>query len=245
MRPITVRGTVCPFSAAAAEILVPNGTRISLRQVGADDRAGMAALFARLSPQSRYQRFLSPKRELTPRELTFFTDIDHVNHEAIAAVDQRDDSIVGVARYVRDADRAGVADVAIEVADAFQAMGIGAALASLTIERAQTNGLPLLTATSLWENHAARRLLRRLGFRARQSRGGEIGYELKLEELAPACVDEPAREAGSAVGIAGDAPFSSPSCITTAAIARSGASHERSTRPHGRDRSLPPGAERV
>ncbi len=210
MRPITVRGTVCPFSAAAAEILVvPNGTRISLRQVGADDRAGMAALFARLSPQSRYQRFLSPKRELTPRELTFFTDIDHVNHEAIAAVDQRDDSIVGVARYVRDADRAGVADVAIEVADAFQAMGIGAALASLTIERAQTNGLTLLTATSLWENHAARRLLRRLGFRARQSRGGEIGYELKLEELAPACVDEPAREAGSAVGIAGlDAPFS-------------------------------------
>ena len=212
---MTVRGTVCAFSAAAAEsLVVANGTRISLRQVGADDRAGVAALFARLSPQSRYQRFLSPKGELTPRELTFFTDIDHVNHEGIAAVNQRDDSIVGVARYVRDADRAGVADVAIEVADAFQAMGIGAALARLTIERAQTNGLTLLTATSLWENRAARRLLRRLGFRARQSRGGEIEHELRLEEVAPAWVDDAARRAVSVVGIAGvDAAFAVPTML--------------------------------
>ena len=142
----------------------------------------MAALFARLTPQSRYRRFLSPKRELTPRELTFFTDIDHLNHEAIAAVDQRDDSIVGVARYVRDADRADVAEVAIEVADAFQTMGIGTALARLTIQHAHANGLTLLTATTLWDNHAARGLLRHHGFRARQSHGGEIEHELKLEE---------------------------------------------------------------
>ena len=62
--------------------------------------------------------FLLPKCELTPRELTFVTDIDHLNHEAIAAVDQRDNSMVGVARYVRDADRP-------EVADPVQRMGSG------------------------------------------------------------------------------------------------------------------------
>ena len=168
--------------------MVANGTRISLRQVGAGDRAGMAALFARLTPESRHRRFLSPKRELTARELTFFTDIDHLNHEAIAAVDQRDDSIVGVARYVRDAGRADVAEVAIEVADAFQRMGIGTALARLTIQRAHANGLRFLTATTLWENRAARGLLRHHGFRARQSHGGEIEHELKLEELGPATV---------------------------------------------------------
>jgi RimJ/RimL family protein N-acetyltransferase len=189
---MTVRGTVCAFSAAAAEsrgnygLVLADGTRISLRQVDADDRAGMAALFARLTPQSRYQRFLSPKPALTPRELTFFTDIDHLNHEAIAAVDQRDDSIVGVARYVRYAGQADVAEVAIEVADALQRMGIGTALASLTIQHAHANGLRVLTATTLWENRAARGLLRHHGFRARQSRGGEIEHELKLEELGPA-----------------------------------------------------------
>jgi protein lysine acetyltransferase len=180
---MTARGTLYASSPAAAEsFVVANGTRISLRQISADDRAGMAALFAQLSPQSRYQRFLSPKPELTPRELTYFTDIDHLNHEAIAAVDEHDNSIVGVARYVRDADRPDAAELAIEVADAFQRMGIGTALTSLTIHHAHANGLTLLTATTLWENHAARRLLRRFGVRARKSRGGEIEHELKLEE---------------------------------------------------------------
>ena len=50
----------------------------------------MAALFVRLSPESRYRRFLTPKRELTPRELSYLTDIDHVHHEAFAAIDQRE-----------------------------------------------------------------------------------------------------------------------------------------------------------
>ena len=173
-----------PSPAGEAEsLVVGDGTRISLRQVGADDRDGLAALFARLSPQSRHQRFLSPKLELTPRELTFFTDVDHLGHEATVAVDPRDNSIVGIARYVRDADRADVADVAIEVADAFHRMGIGSALASLTIQRAHANGFTLLTGTTLRENRAARGLLRLHGFRARRSRGGEIQHELDLEEL--------------------------------------------------------------
>ena len=145
----------------------------------------MAALFARLTPESRHRRFFSPKPELTPLELTYFTDIDHVNHEAFAAVDERDDSIVGVARYVGDAHQAGVADVAIEVADAFHRMGIGTALASLTIHHAHANGFTLLTATTLWDNHAARRLLRHDGFRARHSRGSEIEHQLKLEQSSP------------------------------------------------------------
>jgi len=174
-----------PPAAAADTLALADGTRLSLRQVGAGDRAGFAALFAGLTPESRYQRFLSPKSELTPRELTFFTDVDRVNHEAIAAVDQRDDSIVAVARYVRDATRADVAELALEVADAFQRMGIGTALTILMIQHAHASGLKSLTATTLWENRAARGLLRHHGFRARRSRGPEIEHELKLEELTP------------------------------------------------------------
>jgi RimJ/RimL family protein N-acetyltransferase len=187
MRHMTVRAAPSASPAGEAEsLMVGDGTRISLRQVAAEDRDRLAALFARLSPQSRHRRFLSPKRELTATELTFFTDVDHLSHEAIVAVDPRDDSIVGIARYVRDEDRAGVAEVAIEVADAFQRMGIGTALSDLTIQHAHANRLRLLTATTLWENRAARGLLGHLGFRARQSCGGEIGYELRLEALDPA-----------------------------------------------------------
>lgn len=170
-------------SAEPTDVLVlADGTRLALRPLGSDDRDGVAALFGRLSPESRYRRFLSPKRDLTPRELAYFTDIDHIRHEAFAAVDQCDGSIVGVCRYVHVADRpGGVADLAVEVADELQNMGIGTALARRTVQRARDNGFALLTATTLWENRPARALLRRFEFRARASDGSEIELELKLD----------------------------------------------------------------
>ena len=138
--------------------VLADGTRLRFRPLSSDDRDRLARLFARLTPESRRRRFLSPKPALTTRELAFLTDIDHVAHEAIAAVDQRDDSIVGVARYVRVADRLGVADVAVEVADEIQNMGVGTELVARLLDRARANGITLLTATTLWENRPARAL---------------------------------------------------------------------------------------
>ena len=162
-------------------LVLADGTRLLVRPLNTDDRAGLAVLFDRLTPESRYRRFLSPKPELTPRELTYFTDIDHLHHEAFAAVDRRDGSIVGVGRYVQEPGRAGVAAVAVEVADELQGMGIGTALAGRVVRRARANGFALLTATALWENRSARALLRRLGFRARGRDGGVIDLELDLD----------------------------------------------------------------
>lgn len=172
-------------SASSVEIadalVLADGARVRLRPIGCDDRRGLAALFARLSPESRRRRFLGPKRELTPRELTALTVIDHIHHEAIVAIDDRDGSIVGVGRYARIGDRAGVAEAAIEVADALQRMGIGTELARRTVRHARANGFTLLTATTLRENRPARALLRRLGFRACASHHGAIDHELELD----------------------------------------------------------------
>jgi RimJ/RimL family protein N-acetyltransferase len=176
---------VSTSSAEPSDTLVlGDGTRLRLRPLGSEDRDGVAALFARLSPESRYWRFLSPKPELTPRELALLTDIDHIHHEAFAAVDQRDGSIVGIGRYAQCADRWGVADFAVEVADELQNMCIGTALARQTVQRARDNDFALLTATTLRENRPARALLRRIGFRAHTSGGNEIELELRL---GPSC----------------------------------------------------------
>ena len=161
-------------------LLLADGTLIRLRPLGPEDRAGLTALFDRLSPESRHRRFLSPKRHLTLRELAYFTDIDHVRHEAFAAVSRCDGSIVGVGRYVHVADRPGVAAVAVAVADDLQGMGIGTALARHTVRRARANGFALLTATTLWTNRPARALLRGLEFHACGSDGGVIELELEL-----------------------------------------------------------------
>jgi RimJ/RimL family protein N-acetyltransferase len=164
---------------------------IQFRPLSPDDCAGLAALFARLSPESRHRRFLSPKPDLTRRELTYLTDIDHIHHEAIAAVDRRDGSIVGVGRYVYEADRPGVAEVAVEVADELHGMGIGTALARHTVRRARANGFALLTATTLWANRPARALLRRLGFHARASHDAVIEFELELDSTSGAGASQP------------------------------------------------------
>ena len=162
-------------------LVLADGTCLRLRPLCSEDRDGFAALFARLNPESRYRRFLSPKRELTPRELSDFTDIDHIRHAAFAAIDQRDGSIVGVCRYVHVANRPKVAELAAEVADELQNMGIGTALARHTVQRARDNGFALLTATTLWGNRPARALLRRLEFHSYASDGCEIALELKLD----------------------------------------------------------------
>lgn len=155
---------------------------IHIRPLEPSDRARLAALFGRLSPESRRRRFLSPKPELRARELTYLTAVDHRWHEALAAVDARDGSIVGVARYVGVPGRPVAADTAVAVADELQRQGIGTALTRCLIGRARANGFDVLTASTLWDNRAARALLRRLEFRARASEGSVIELELDLWE---------------------------------------------------------------
>jgi RimJ/RimL family protein N-acetyltransferase len=164
------------------ELVLLDGTRLRLRPLTREDRDGLLSLFHRLSEESRWRRFMSPKPHLAPRELDYLTDVDHVAHGAFAAVDERDGSLVGVARYIRHVGCECSAELAVEVVDELQRRGIGTALCARVIARARDNGFTVLTATALWNNLAARRLLRRLGFHARRSQGREIELALLLGE---------------------------------------------------------------
>jgi RimJ/RimL family protein N-acetyltransferase len=161
-------------------LTLATGKQIAIRPLDSRDRRHLTDLFTRMSRQSRQRRFFSPKQELTERELTYFTDIDHVKHEALAAVDPSDGSFVGVARYVEFGERPRTADVSVEVADEQHSMGVATALVARLVERGRANGVEYLEATTKWENAPARALARRVGFRARSSRGGEIVLELSL-----------------------------------------------------------------
>jgi RimJ/RimL family protein N-acetyltransferase len=176
------------MEASPAPVLDPADahleSHLAIRPVRPEDRDGLTSLFARLSAESRRLRYLSPKPRLSERELTFFSDVDHVRHEALVVVDIDDGAIVAVARYVETTDRAAEAEIAVEVADDLQRRGLGLMVARAIIERARENEFVALTATLLWENRAARALAQRLGFMARGSRGSEIALQLAL---GPAC----------------------------------------------------------
>ena len=176
--------------ASADAPAAAKGARFSLRPLCVSDREAVRTLFARLSPESRRRRFLTAKPKLSDRELTYFTDVDHLRHEALAVIDREDSSIVGVARYVTWPERAGAADVAIEVADDLHRNGIGVMLAEALIRRARKNGINVLTATTLWENRPARALARRVGFRARSSAGNAIDLELQLDTARTGIAEE-------------------------------------------------------
>jgi RimJ/RimL family protein N-acetyltransferase len=165
---------------AADPLLLADGRRLKIRPIEREDRDRFRRLFLRLTPESRYRRFLSPKPELTERELAYLVDIDHVHHEALAAVDERDGSFVAAARYVQLPDQPHIAEVAIEVADDAQRQGIGTELAIQTLQRARANGMTHVTATTLHENAPARALLRALHFRRRSSHRHEIEFGLEL-----------------------------------------------------------------
>jgi hypothetical protein len=60
---------------------------VLIRQVQATDAPLLAGIFAQLSATSRWMRFLASKNHLTEAELRYLTDIDHHDHEALAALD--------------------------------------------------------------------------------------------------------------------------------------------------------------
>ena len=75
---------------AGTPILLRDGSRVLIRQVHSADAPLLADGFARLSADSRWMRFLTPKKELSPAELRYFTDLDHHDHEALGALDNGD-----------------------------------------------------------------------------------------------------------------------------------------------------------
>jgi len=165
---------------AADPVLLADGRRLKIRPIERKDRDRFRRLFMRLTPESRYRRYLSPKPELTERELAYLVDIDHVHHEALAAVDEADGSFVAAARYVQLPDQPHIAEVAIEVADDAQRQGIGTELAIQTLKRARANGFTHVTATTLHQNAPAHALLRALHFSRRSSHRHEIEFGLEL-----------------------------------------------------------------
>src|SRR5436190_20990255 len=151
-----------------------------IRPIEPSDRERLAAAFLRLSPVSRYRRFLSPKPSLSRAELTYLTDVDHSSHEALAAVDPATGELIGEARYA-SVPGTTTAELTVFVIDDWHRRGLGSTLARRIVERACANGIARLEATTLFENHAARALLRRLGFRARGSAHGAIELALDLQ----------------------------------------------------------------
>jgi GNAT superfamily N-acetyltransferase len=150
-------------SPAGEPVMLADGARILIRPIEPADAEALKTGFDHLGAVSRYRRFLTPIDHLSDRQLAFLTHVDHVAHEALVAVDAATGEAVAVARFVRDAEHRSRAEVAIVVADRWQARGVGAALAERLSARARAAGVEYVTGRMLIGNHGGRRLLELVG----------------------------------------------------------------------------------
>ena len=142
-----------------------DGTPVEIREIRADDGDRLRASHARLSPESRYRRFLGAKTTLSEADARYLVEVDGRGHYALVATDAVDGhhgEIIAVARFIALPEVPGTAEFAIVVGDAYQRQGLAAALMDQLAAAAVTRGITRFRAVMLSDNLAIQRLLERL-----------------------------------------------------------------------------------
>jgi RimJ/RimL family protein N-acetyltransferase len=163
------------------EVRLKDGSSVLVRPVQPDDRELFVAGFERMSPESRYRRFMGHKRKLSERELDFFTRLDHDLHEAIGAIDMASGEGVAVARMHRHEDDPSLAEAAVTVVDDWQGRGLGGLLLERLTRRARELGVTHFDASLFTNNKAMIALFERLGcMRSHREGVGEMTIDVEL-----------------------------------------------------------------
>jgi GNAT superfamily N-acetyltransferase len=136
---------------------------VILRPIRPSDRDLLLDGFERLSPQSRYRRFQAPMEDLSEPLLRYLTEVDHHDHEAIGAIDPASGHGIGIARFIRQADRPDAAEAAVTVADDWQRRGLGTLLLGALADRARAEGIRVFTAVVLAANAEMLEVLEHVG----------------------------------------------------------------------------------
>jgi len=160
-------------------VTLGDGARIRIRSIEPGDRRTLEAGFERLGAESRYRRFFAPVSRLSEAQLTYLTDVDHHNHEALIALEEESGDGVGVARFVRIGG--DVAEAAVVVVDDWQHRGVGAVLLDALADRAREEGIHTFAATVLASNTTAIAALSRLGVTETSRSGSEVDLSIALE----------------------------------------------------------------
>jgi acetyltransferase len=131
-------------------------------------------LVRRMSPESRYFRFVSSIQELPATLLSRFTLIDYDREMAlVAVVKQRSvgpdgepvetERIVGVSRYITNPDSTSC-EFSLVVGDDFKGQGLGSRLMLSIMDVAREKGLTEIDGLVLAKNPNMLKLMKSLGF---------------------------------------------------------------------------------
>jgi RimJ/RimL family protein N-acetyltransferase len=167
-----------------AHYTLSDGTRVEIRPIRTDDAHRLRSAHARLSPESRYRRFLGAKPILSSEDVRYLVNVDGADHFALVATTPvaDEESIIAVARFVRLRSQPDAAEFAIVVGDQYQRSGLGSELLSRLAAAASERGIARFRATALAENAAIMKLIDRLSEGRFESarRGATTEFNLAL-----------------------------------------------------------------
>jgi RimJ/RimL family protein N-acetyltransferase len=151
-----------------------NGKQLEIRALHPEDRDDLLTAVGRASPQTLYRRFFGARRDFSEKEMSFFLNVDFINHVALVAIVKEDgeEKIIGSARYIITSG--GEAEVAFAVIDQYQRQGVGATLMRHVGKIARAAGLTELQAEVLADNVAMLRVFEKSGYRVTSKREADI-----------------------------------------------------------------------
>lgn len=131
-----------------------DGKRVLVRAITKDDKELLIDETKHMSQRSMYYRFFTPKRNLTDKELIYFTDLDFHAHVGLLAFVEEQQGLVhaGCGRYLLLSKSDSAAEIAFDVKDEYQGHGIGTILFNCLCELAKCQGINEFKAMVLTEN---------------------------------------------------------------------------------------------
>lgn len=166
-----------------------DGTTVTIRALHAEDENLWLEVWDKLSPESRYARFLTYKRDITDAEVNFFTHADFADHVALLALLHKNDKLIpaAVARYVvveKVDGKPQTAEFALMVDDEYQGLGIGTLLLRHLAIIARDAGITSLCALVLTDNSKMLEVLDHWGLPMEKRVSNPGAFEVKIS-LAP------------------------------------------------------------
>jgi len=196
------------FDERSSVVVLDDGTRVLIRPIRPEDKELLQEGIRRLSPQSRYLRFLHYLERLTAAELRYLTEIDYRDHFAWVAIslDQPGHVGLGVARYIRDKAHPDQAEAAVAVIDEYQGRGLGRLLLYWLAASARENGIDAFVAYLAPESPVVNHLLHNVIAATTSSEDGLVKVIVPLGSDDPG----PGSRAMLRAAAGGDAGFISP-----------------------------------
>jgi len=208
------------FEKYSISVALKDGSSLHLRPIVMSDEERLLALFSRMSKQTIYLRFHHVLTHMSKEEARRFCTVDYIDTFALVGTlgEGPEERIIAVGRYARQPG-ANRAQIAFEVEDKYQGLGIGTHLLDQLAFIARDKGMNMFEAEVLAENKDMMNVLINSGFTMQRQYQGTT--YIGLLDLAPTeIVEQKSFEREKFTSIASLRAFLNPKSVAVIGASR-------------------------